>query len=59
MNRKKPLPPAIPARDEIPRRFFELRETCTVFEVKPEQVVARFHRSRKLKLQGQVKIDGF
>lgn len=58
MNRKKPLPPAIPAREEIPRRFFALKETCNVFEMQDEQIVKRFRRSRKLKLQGQVKIDG-
>ena len=55
----KPLSPAIPPRDIISRRFFELRETCTVFEVRDEQIVKRFRRPHKLKLQGQVKMDGF
>lgn len=53
------LPPAIPSHEVIPSRFYALGETCTVFDDRDRAIVARFRRSKKIKLRGQVHIDGF
>lgn len=51
--------PAIPSREVIPSRFYALGEACTVFDDRDRAIVARFRRSKKNKLRGQVHIDGF
>ena len=62
MNRKKQLPPslppAIPSGDISCReqRFFEMRDAEAV-EVFSCRVVARYRRSKRLFLDGQVKLD--
>lgn len=53
------LPPAIPSHEVIPSRFYALGEMCTVFDDRDRAIVARFRRSKKIKLRGQVHIDGF
>ena len=53
------LPPAIPSREVIPSRFYALGEACTVFDDRDRAIVARFRRSKEIKLIGQVHIDGF
>ena len=54
------LPPAIPSREVIPSRLYALNEVCEVFDVERDRaIVARFRRSKKIKLRGQVHIDGF
>lgn len=53
------LPPAIPSCEVVPSRFYALGEACTVFDDRDRAVVARFRRSKKNKLRGQVHIDGF
>lgn len=53
------LPPAIPSREIVPSRFYALGETCTVFDDRDRAIVARFRRSKEIKLRGQVHIDGF
>lgn len=53
------LPPAIPSREVVPSRFYALGEACTVFDDRDRAIVARFRRSEKIKLRGQVHIDGF
>ena len=53
------LPPAIPSREVVPSRFYALGEACTVFDDRGRAIVARFRRSKKIKLRGQVRIDGF
>ena len=53
------LPPVIPSREFIPSRFYALGETCAVFDDRDRAIVARFRRSKEIKLRGQVHIDGF
>lgn len=53
------LPTAIPSREVVPSRFYALGEACTVFDDRDRAIVARFRRSKEIKLRGQVHIDGF
>lgn len=48
------LPPDLSAREQ---RWFEIREQVTAFEDRDRAIVHSFRRSKRLVLDGQVKLD--